>query len=273
MNLYAQMFKNQRPTHFPESDEMAFFLANRGVLSGLEGEGRLIKGNDPFEVVRANIVIRSLLNKKTIERLYSQKVKPSKKDEEESSLPLEEYMAMGLSELPFLTYEGKKIYVPVFPASINLIYSERFEKLLSAPYKNLMAQYEPLLIDPFDYYGNALFDSYFTKLVAIKRMGKTLAAYDFDAESLYFINDQGRLDARFALFDKYLASPKKTHMVKRLLLLANAYFSGSRQDVMNALLSNGFISERLASKIGSAEEKAEIRNDVTKKKDGKDIII
>lgn len=257
MNLYEVLYKNQRKSHFKESDEMAFFLANKGLLSGYEGEGlgKLSLGNDPFDIVRANIVIRALINKKTIERLYQEKVKPSKKENIDASLSVEEYMAMGLAELPFLNFNGQKIYVPVFPSSINLIYGGRFEKLLVSPYKNLMEKYEPLLIDPFDYYGDALFDSYFTKLVAIKRDGNCLAAYDFDAESLYIINEQGRLDARFALFDKYLANPTKTHMVKRLTSLANAYFTGSRQDILNVLLSAGFLSERLASKIGSIEEK------------------
>jgi hypothetical protein len=257
MNLYEILYKNQKASHFKESDEMAFFLANKGLLSGYEGEGleKLSLGNNPFDIVRANIVIRALLNKKTIERLYKEKVKPAKKEALDSSLSIDEYMAMGLAELPFLTFKGQKIYVPVFPSSINLIYGGRFEKLLVSPYKNLMEKYEPLLIDPFDYYGDALFDSYFTKLVAIKRSGNCLAAYDFDADSLYIINEQGRLDARFALFDKYLTNPTKTHMVKRLTALANAYFMGSRQDVINVLLSSGFLSERLASKIGSIEEK------------------
>src|SRR5574344_1333195 len=132
MNLYEILYKNQKASHFKESDEMAFFLANKGLLSGYEGEGleKLSLGNDPFDIVRANIVIRALLNKKTIERLYKEKVKPAKKEAIDSSLSIDEYMTMGLAELPFLTFKGQKIYVPVFPRSINLIYGGRFEKLL-----------------------------------------------------------------------------------------------------------------------------------------------
>jgi hypothetical protein len=211
-----------------------------------------MRASDPFLVERANILIRSILNKKAIEKLYSQYAKSFKKDVK-PSISLDDFMKEGMSELPYFLENGHKIYVPVFPRSINSIYESHFEKLLVAPYMSLLEQYEALMVDPFDYYGNAIYDSYFTKFVAIKRKEGVLVSYDFDAEALYFINDEGRLDSRLALFDKYIEKSNKTHMVGRLQNVANAYFIGDRQILLASLLDNGFLSEKMFSKLGGKE--------------------
>jgi len=261
MSLYDELYKNQRPTAFAKSDAMAYFLANKGVLAMHQPFERFLKGEDPFMVVRANIIIRSLINKRTIEKLYQEKVSSPK----EGSLRTSDFMKQGLSDLPYLFWGGEKIYVPIFPSSLNLLYSERFDKLLIPPYKTLLAEFDALMIDPFDYYGSSIYDSYFTKLVAIKREGKLLAAYDFDAEALYIIDDEGRLDARLSLFDKYLPHPEKTHMVKRLLSLSDAYFHGDKEDLLSCLLSNGFMSLRLSSLLSKEDENLRKRNTVKEK--------
>jgi hypothetical protein len=273
MKLFDELYKNQHPTHFAESDEMAFYLANRNLLMPFDSYERFTHTNDPFQVVRANILIRSIMNKKSIERLYYEKLKSPKKEEVKvEKMSLEDYMSQGLSELPYLEYEGKKIYVPLFPASLNVLYSERFEKLALEPYEAILQQYESLMIDPFDYYGNLLYDSYFTKLVAIKRSGSILAAFDFDASAIYFINDQGRLDTRLALFDQNLNNPVSTHLTKRLLDVVNAYFSLDREALLHSLSVNHFISEKLLTEIEEKRVKEEIRNAPKDEKKDKDII-
>jgi hypothetical protein len=66
-------------------------------------------------------------------------------------------------------------------------------------------------IDPFDYYGPALYNSYFTRLGRSPQEPEHGAAfYDFDAEAVYFVNLQGRLDAKLCLFDRSLASSQVT---------------------------------------------------------------
>jgi hypothetical protein len=270
--LYDLLAKEQKASRFKDSDEMAFFLTNRGILSGYEICAKFVSASDPFDIVRANILIRALLNKRTIERLYLAKTRPQSKNAQRQieavgldlELPIEEFMASGMSELPYLLYQGRKIYVPVFPASLNVIYDERFEKLLVDPYKRMLAEFEPLMVDAFDYYGTALYDSYFTKLVAIKRKAGVLAAYDFDAECLYFINDQGRLDAKLALFDKRLRHEGRTHLVKRLERLAAAYFDGDKEDLLDSLETEGFISSDLIEEIRSDDKK--IRDKAQKKR-------
>ncbi len=250
VSLYSYLSANQRPNSFFKSDEMHFFLSNRVLLTGIEGYERYLKAFDPFLIVRANIIIRGLLNKKSIEKLYNEKSKRKNKDD---YLPLDEFMSMGMSDLPYLAYEGERIYIPSFPVSINKIYSEDFTKLGKQPYKQLLSTYEPLLIDAFDYYGYSVYDSYFTKFVKIGESGGVAAFCDYDADALYFINDQGRLDGTIALFDKYLEKVSKTHMSKRLEKVVDAYFHGDKEQLIASLLDNDFISLRLISEYRKKE--------------------
>ena len=63
--------------------------------------------------------------------------------------------------------------------------------------------------------------------------------------TLYFINDQGRLDAKVVLFDKYIKKPKFTHMLERVAPVVEAYFNNDRNGLINALLDNNLISPQM----------------------------
>ncbi len=250
VSFYDFLAAKQAQNRFVKSDEMTFFLSNRVVLAPFESMNKFLKASDPFQIVRANILIRGLLNKKMIEKLYHEKNRKKKND---SSLSLEEFMALGMSDLPYLHYQNEKIYIPSFSSTLNRIYSRDFTKLGKEPYENLFSTFEPLLIDAFDYYGNALYDSYFTKLVKISEQGNVITCFDYDADALYFINDQGRLDAKLALFDKYLEKVNKTHMITRLLNVSDAYFNRDKEGLITALLENGFVSLRFISEYCKKE--------------------
>jgi hypothetical protein len=247
MSLYDILAANQRPTSFPHSPEEQFFNRYSYLLAEVELWSRFLKPADPFEVVRANIILRALLNKERIERHFLVKSKAGSSSE--GDLSLEEYMRGSLSELPYLAYEGTKIYVPIFPVSLNLIYGDNFAKLGLPPYKRLIADFEAATVDPFDYYGYRLFDSYFTKLVAVRKTPKVMAAYDYDAECLYFIDDQGRLDAKIAFFDKKMPNPSKTHMIKRIERVADAYLADDRENLLRALVEESLVSSSLIHDI------------------------
>lgn len=252
VSFYDFLSTHQASNRFLKSDEMAFFLGNRVLLTPLETMIPFLKASDSFSITRANILIRGLLNKKTIERLFSDQ---KKKKEKGNYVPFNDYMEMGTSDLPYLTYKEEKIFIPFFPLSLNHLYSADYEKLDHAPYKSLLSNFESLCIDAFDYYGSALFDSYFTKLVKIKEVGKVSAFFDYDAETFYFINDEGRLDAKLALFDKYLEKPVRSHIAKRLVSVADAYFYEDKNALIDVLFKNGFISLRLICEYRKKEGK------------------
>lgn len=247
------------------SNEALFFNENAFRLSSVEQWSRFLKPEDSFMTIRANILIRSLLNKSAIERLYFGKEKEAKEHPEVEQMSLEDYMRSGLSNFPYLLTGGNKVYVAFFPLSTNALYSRKWEKLSLPPYKRLLSEYSAAVIDPFDYYGYALYDSYFTRLVPIRRTPKVLACYDYDAEALYFIDDQGRLDAKLCLFDKGIENPVKTHMVKRIEAVADAYLERDKNALLRSLVEGNLISSALVHQIAGKEIRFE--KALEKKKD------
>ena len=251
MNLYKILEKEQRPTSFESSPEAVFFRKHLSEFAAFQNYWPFLKPSHPFDVIRANILINAALNKKAIEEAYLKKSKQEKKSD--AGLPLKEFMANVLTDLFYLVFEGKRIYVPLLPSSINDIYSKDFQKLDEEPYRKLLRNYLSITVDPFDYYGLDLFDSHFTRLVPIRRKEGILAAYDYDAERLYFINSQGRLDAEVCLFDKGLLSVNKNHMMSRLLPVADAYLSNDKEGFRKALVEGKLISGTLMQRIASEE--------------------
>ncbi len=264
MNIYEFLAARQRKTAYPRSGEPSFFREHAHLLSNHEAWEPWMSPKSPFEVIRSNIIIRSLLNKNAIEKLYFTYERKTER-REEASLSLGSYMKSGMSDLPYLLVEGKrKVYVPFFPKSLNLFYESQFEKLGVSPYRRLIDEFEAALVDPFDYYGHALFDSYFTRLVPIKKGEKLLFAYDYDAESAYLIDEEGRLEVGIALFDDALPSPSRAHMAERLLKVAEAYFAGDREGFYGALVSTKLISGKTMGEYLS------LRNRLKKKEDRRD---
>lgn len=250
MSLYQLLSDNQAPTSFDHGDERAFYNRYSYKLSDNEPFAYLSKVVDSFGVIRANIVLRAIINKEEIEKAFFAHSKALEKNP--NATPMNEFMEDVTSTLPYIEVGGEKIYVPIFPSSLASIYTDSYEKLSVPPYKRLLKDYEAALIDPFDYYGMALYDSYFTKLVILRKTETSMAAYDYDAECIYFINEQGRLDAKIALFDKGLTRPLKNHMIPRIQKVVDAYYEGDRDKMLNVLLKEKLISDTLRKK---ADEK------------------
>lgn len=261
MNIYEFLALRQRKTPYQNSEESIFLRENIHVLSNIEHFEPWMNPRTPFEAVRTNIVIRSLINKNEIEGLYESYARHE--DEEAGpSLSLHEFMLSGMSELPYLLFHGEKIYVPFFPSSLNTLYASNHRKLGEPPYKRLIRDYEAALVDPFDYYGTSLFDSYFTRLVPIARDKGVLFAYDYDAECCYAINSQGRLDSSISLFDVDLESVSKAHMAERLAKLSRAYFGNDRGVFYRTLVSEKLVSAKCIhdylEKIGEDSAKIDL---------------
>lgn len=244
MDIFAELIRHQRKTRFWNGDEAAFFKEKSYLLGAFEQWTRFLAPKRPFDVIRANIIIRSLENKKAIERWALSYVEAS-----ESDSSIKESMAMAMAELPYLNQGNRKIYVTFFPTSLNDIYSGNFRKIRIAPYKRLLSSFEAVMVDPFDYYGAAIYDSHFTKLVPVSLGGDIAAFYDYDAMSIYFVNAQGRLDQEVALFDKWLIHPKKTNLVQRIEKVAKAYIDNDKEAFYKALEEGELVSKKLLDKV------------------------
>ena len=142
-----------------------------------------------------------------------------------------------------------------FPSSIAALYAKDFQKLREAPYSAIVKDYEDMMIDPFDYYGYSVFVSYFTSLVLVRQNENCAALYDFDASCLYFVNDEGRLDAKLCLFDRDISHPVLTHLMPRLSKVAERYFANDREGMLKALQEGNLISAHLIEKIHHRDQK------------------
>lgn len=254
MDLYDFLQVNQKNKRFASCEEKQFYNANHMILANISAFQDLTETNDPFLVIRANIAIRALQNKIFIEdnaRMISKKSIEEFGSVEETYFIT--YMREKIVELPYFQDGVNKLYVPIFSRALNVIYASTPDKLLKTPFKKLTKDYESSIIDCFDAYGYKLFDSFFTKLVNVKESGRIMASYDFDTDTIYFINDQGRLDAKLCLFDKYLHRPSTTHILERIKPVIECYFNSDREGLLKALIDNNLISEKLIRKMKHKE--------------------
>ncbi len=233
MTLYEYLEKNQIPTEEFLSDERAFVLENRHHLSDQPVFSRFLPIRDSFSVARAAIIIRAYMNKERLEDHWRSAVAGEK-------TPLEE----TLSALPSFFRAGERIVIPFFSPAINHLYLTEGEKLFRAPYKDALRRFASLTVDPFDQYGPAVFESDFSRLITVDRFNGRLASYDYAASALYLINEDGRLEVRFCLFDKGLTDPDREGLLPRLKNVARAYWNGDRATLLSVLFDNHFISEK-----------------------------
>lgn len=245
-NLFTYLAKKaKRRKTFQQSEEFHFFIENRHLLMHLPQFIHFYDAeNEPFLVMRANIILQALINKSKMEEEVNNLNKyldSSKKNDDSFVKSFHEI----ISELPYYQEKNEKIYIPVFSRTLNQIYLNEPEKLLTSSYNGLKEDFKGTLVDPFDTYGSELYNSHFSRLVKISSVDKETAFFHYDTNTIYFINEQGRLDARLVLFDRYIRHPSYSHMLERIKPVVDAYFAFDREKMIDALFNNGFISNRL----------------------------
>lgn len=233
---------------FLKSEEFSFFLSNRGLLGKV---ARFSYLDDPrqsdFDVMRANIILHSYLNKVAFEEEMVNFENYMKNGETIDHVKIIQTLREKMVDCPYFKEENEKekIYIPFFSRSLNALYSHEPEKLLVAPYNNLKDQFSDSVIDPFDTYGAELYNSNFTRLLKIKKVGKVTAYFHYDTYTIYFVNDQGRLDDKLVLFDRHMKHPSYSHMLDRISPVIDAYFAYDRSALINALHDNELISSKM----------------------------
>ncbi len=245
MKLYEMLSKYQKGLNFTKTEDYYFYLANRHLLSGIEMYKFLLDVHNEFDVIRANIVIQALQNKAKLEKaiLYAFKESNMKTDE------VEKYIADEMINAPYVKENGIKIYVPVFSRAINSFYSSQFGKLLKEPYSKLLTSFNTSCIDLFELYNFSLYDSLFTKLIVTHKSEKVMAVYHYDFRTIYIINDQGRLDAKIPLFDKYMKHPSTNRIIERIKPVIENYLDDDKEGMFQAMIQNKLISQKLIYKI------------------------
>ena len=254
MNILDELERNQAPTGFYKTEEYYYYRDNASILSSIDLYSSLNSASTTFDVVRANILIKALENKRYIELEYISAIKGLGTSEEDNE-KLKKILQESIEELPYLSFKGKKLFVPVFPFSLNRIYNTDFYRLGYDPYRRLVLNYEAAVIDPFDYYGQKIYLSSFTNLVPIMENDKSLACYHDEANAIYIINDEGRLDAKISLFDSEMKTIDKSNIIERIKPIAEAYLSFDKNGFLKALADSKCFSDTFIAKINKKEAK------------------
>ena len=240
--------KRKKRLPFYKSDEYSFFTSNRNYLGKVARFSYLDDPReDDFDIMRANIIIHSYLNKVAIEEEMVNFQNYIKEGENIDHVKMIQALREKMVDYPYLKEAGEKekIYIPFFSRSLNTLYFHEPEKLLNPPYSNLKEQFADSVIDPFDVYGAELYNSNFTRLLRVKKVDNVTAYFHYDTYTIYFINNQGRLDNKIVLFDKYMKRPSLSHMLDRISPVIDAYFNNDRSALINALHDQGLISSKM----------------------------
>ncbi len=232
--------KYRRP--FSSGEEFKYFIERRHLLGKFKTFTDLYDSEEnEFDIMRANILLQGLENKELFEKEIINIDSHGKMEHGKFVITLKERVI----DQPYYDANGIRIYIPFFSRALNEIYANEPEKLLTLPYSELQTNYENACVDPFDTYGAELFNSFYTSLVKIASSKHVTAFFHYDTNTLYFINEQGRMDAKIVLFDKYMKKIKFTHMMERISPVVEAYFNNDRTAMVNALLENNLISHQM----------------------------
>ena len=232
--------KSRRP--FSSGEDFKYFIENRDKLGKFKRFSELYDSEEnEFDIMRAAILLRGLENKTLFE---NEALNIHQHGDMEHGRFVETLKERTIDQ-PYYQFGDNKIYIPFFSVALNQIYTQEPEKLLSLPYSELQNSFEDACIDPFDTFGAEIFNSYFSSLVKISSSKNVTAFYHYDTNTVYMINDQGRLDAKIVLFDKYIKRPVYTHMLERLSPFVESYFNNDRKGMIDNLFSNKLISAKM----------------------------
>ena len=246
MSLYDLLDKKKKARKsFENSEEYEFYIKYRELLTKLPRYAFLYNKEDDFDVMRANIVIYSILNNNYIEKEVDYLSKQFNINNKNGFNLFYNAFKEKISELPYYDEGKTRVYVPFFSLPLNIIYYKNPEKLLSYPYELLKNEYQESAIDCFDVYGAKLYDSYFTRLIKICSNGSEIAYFHYDTNTVYIVNSQGRLDNKIVLFDRYVKKIYDNHMIERLKNVLKFYFNNSRSEFIDALYHYQFISKKM----------------------------
>lgn len=251
MRILQYIEKHQKKRkQFTKSEDYLFFSKNRSMLVKMSQFSFLSDSKDnDFKIIRANILIHGLINKSIIEQEVKNLVKYTETHEILTHEDFVETLKRRIISRPYLEEKEGRIYIPFFPKSINSLYLSEPEKLNEYPYTDLLKSFTGLLIDPFDTYGAELYNTHFTRLVKIKTHQNVTAFFHYDTYTIYIINDQGRLDSKIVLFDRYLKKITVSHMLERVRPVVDAYFNNDIKEFIEILEKNGFISGKMLFKL------------------------
>ena len=249
-SIYRILEREHRNLRIRKTDEYVFYRRNQAILdTDPMLKKYLLRKVESFNLIRANIMIQGLLNKNALEKCVIDLVGDSAILGPFNDRQLTTYKSL-IVDYPHLNIDMDSIYIPFFSRALNVIYSRDPIKLLKAPYNELLTNYTSTIVDAFETYNFSLFDSSLTKMVRLPYEDEhCVAFYHFDYHTLFIINDQGRLENKICLFDRYIKHPNMDQIIDRLDPVLKAYFNFDRNGFVDALYKNKFISDMIYRRI------------------------
>ncbi len=239
MKLFDYLYKVRNKRHFINSDEYIFFNKYKHLLEDEQSFMFYADTESLFDILKANIIIKGILNKNTIEQIIEEEY--LNKNFNTNNEIIENIKERSL-DLPYLRVEDQKIYIPFFNRSTNLVYTTNFEEILKEPYIDLTKKYAPFVVNPFETYQMDLFESLFTKFVRVMEDETSVAFYHYDLRTIFIINKQGYLDNYICLFDKYLKNPSEERIIDRIRTVIKYYYENNLTSFLYSLYENSLIS-------------------------------
>lgn len=239
MNIFDSMKKKKKDETYQKTNAYIFYQDHKRLIEKVRSTYDFQEEeNTGFFLLESNILIKAFITKELIEKAVPSLCSLNEKEKQER-------MEKIVQDRPFILTENEKIYLPQFPKSLNYIYLHDPEKLLEYPYNLLTKNPSTSCIDFFDVYGYSIFCSNFCSLIFLGNDSTSAAFYDSDFETIYIINDQGRLDLSIPLFDKYLKNKNLENLDERLKEVTSHFFENDRTSFVKSLFDVGFISEKM----------------------------
>lgn len=247
MNKINKILEKNKSKNFDfyKCYQYTYYLKHRKVLKTFLNRPEIKTGSKEFDIICKNAVISAVLNKNTLDNickdLFSSIYLTSKLTFEEFL----KYYHARIVDLRFFRSLEKDIYIPIYSHVLNDIYLNNPLELLKQPYSEVVDNLKGNYIDPFSTYNYKLFDSTFTKLIKIKEYKSGVAFYDFDCATIFFINEQGRLDYYLPIFDKWMKKINTSRLINRLLPVCDSYYEGTKDNIISELYNMSLISEKM----------------------------
>ena len=247
MKLFTLLNKRAKRRRLAKSTEYTFFLKHRALLLSIDAFRPFFNLEDAFTLTRANIILRGLLNKRTIDRYLEEIGQQSLQQHGRIKHHWIRDAFLQWKNLPYtFQWDQKQFALPFFNQTMNYIYAYEPDKTYDYPYNRLRVDASVSMIDAFDTYGYALYQSSFTNLIDLETEDATSRAfYHPDYRMILIINQQGRLDVKVSLFDRKMKRPNYDYLVDRIKRCLPYYFAFNREAFIQSLQQEGLISKSL----------------------------
>lgn len=257
MHVFETLKKYRKRRTKRRSLEHIFYVENNYLLAKYPYFDNLISKDHEFGIVQANIICRALLNKEIIDKVIleykDECIRYSKKI---SSSEIKERVNAAIVDLPYLNDENNhRIYIPFFSKSLNIIYVDEPEKLLTYPYEDLLGDFSQSIIDIFDVYNYKLYDSFFSKMIRSIGDKTSNSFFSVDDYCIYVINSQGRLDVIINLYDRFMYKFNVKEIMVRVSKVMEKYYSFEKKEFIKELYAQKFISLRMYHKLKASLDK------------------